>query len=208
MKRLKMLSALAVVLLTASCGLIGGTSMSDGQVVEKVKELVAENIDTAQYKVVEVTWDEDGLRGMESDKLSNSLHRVRVLLLDKDGRLHEKIFADVDLKPEETKPLDERLVPVNFDPANVMPIDLASVDTAAYSKCIVEAIKMIPAEYEFESVGKYIISGIRDRKLEKTFTLNVTEKGNSTEFKGKRVITNYYMVDFKVEDGKPVMVED
>lgn len=207
MKKLKMLAAAAVVLIAASCGLIGGTAMDNGKAVEKVKSLVGENIDTAQYKIVEISWSEDGLRGMESDKLSNSLHRVDVVLMDKDGRLYKKAFADVDLKAGETEPIDEKDLPRGFNPSEVKTVDLASIDTAAYSRIIIEAVRSIPAEYEFESLGKYTISGIGSKQLDEKFTLNVTEKGKSTEFKGKRVVTNYYMVDFRVENGKAVMEE-
>lgn len=199
-----LLAAAAAVLITASCGFmgIGNPDMDNGEAVEKVKQLVRDNVDKDKWTVVRLSWSE-GIA--QSDKLSNTLHRVDVVLMDKEGKLWEKVFGDADLKPEEEKPMNERLIPSDFDPAKVLPVDVEAIDTAVYNRHMAEAKATIPEEYSFRSVGTYTVDGMMPGCTRERFDMNVTEKGNSTELKGRRITTTYYTAEFVIEDGKAVM---
>ena len=82
------------------------------------------------------------------------------------------------------------------------------MDTANYTKLINAAMASIDEKYDFESVGKYTVSTLHgDAEPIVDFEVNVTEHGKRTHTVGNMVITDYYGVRFKVEDGELVMVD-
>ncbi|WP_300729239.1 hypothetical protein [uncultured Bacteroides sp.] len=97
---------LCLVVFMSSCSFFSKPKMSNGEVVQKVKELASE-IDTTQWKILEVCWSEhDWDNGDDDQILSNKVNRIDFILMDKEGKLYRQKYDDVDLKKEDLVSLD------------------------------------------------------------------------------------------------------
>lgn len=218
-KLFKKMAVVVTACTIVSCG-IGDRfvklAMDSPEAVNKVKELVAANVDPNEWKIVELEWDE----GRSDDqKLGNNLNQGNVFMkmVKKNGQVFTQGFVgQLGFNLTGIEPDFWYEAKLNYE--KITPIDVEKLDAEAIICQVEEAKKMIPEEYEFKSLAKYQIkAGIpsdREGKGEYTdkstacFTLNVVEKGNETVSNGGKTTVVYYEVDFEVAtDGTLTMKE-
>lgn len=221
MKRtiINFLAATVLTLAAASCNGTGGfgqLAMDSPEAVTKVKELVTENVSPNEWKLVEVGWTEGN---SDNEKLSNNLNQgyVSVKMVKSNGQVFTQSFiGQLGWKPSDITP--DHWYDEGLDYAKTTPIDASKLDPSAIVKYIDAAKKMVPAEYEFKSLGSFEITagipagssgkGEYTDKQTINFTLNVTEKGNETVSNAGTTSTIYYELHFEVDaDGQLTMKE-
>lgn len=205
--------AIAALVLT-SCGSgFGKLAMDSEEAVNKVKEVVSGNIDTNEWKIVEIDWDEGT---GDAATLENNMNNggIFVKMVKDDNKVFVQNFmgqlgwkaTDID-----TDHWYEQL-----DYEKITPIDVANLDVAGIMKHIADAKAMIPEEYEFRSISRYEIkAGVPDNRQGEgeytsatttDFTINVVEKGNETVSSAGTTSIIYYEIKFNVDaDGNLTM---
>lgn len=199
--------ALVASVLT-SCGGTGGfgkLEMDSADAVTKVKELVSDNFDSNEWKLVEMNWNEgSGDRATLENNLN--LGYVSVKVVNAKGQVFVQSFiGQTGFTPSNISP-DHWYSYLDYE--KIKPIDMTKFDPAAIVKILDEAKAMIPEEYEFKSLADYEIkAGVPDNRegegeytAEQTasFTINVVEKGNETVSNAGTTSIIYYEIDYKV----------
>lgn len=172
-----------------------GTQMDTEEGVQKVVDILSKNIDTKEWKIVEVRWSDD--------ELSNNVEFVVVDMVNKDGRPYTQAFVGaIGFAPGDLS--EARTTFYKADPKDILAIDLSKIDAKRIVANIEAAKKMIPQEYQFKSLADYRLSNTeKDPDKEETFTINVTEKGKETVRSAGKESLVYYEIEFQVnKDGK------
>lgn len=210
MKTTKLLNLFAVAItacVMTACGAagIGKLAMDSEEAVTKVKDIVSSNIDTGEWKIVEIEWNEGvGDAATLENNLNNGGIYVK-MVKSNNGVFVQNFIGELGWKPTAID-TDHWYDKLYYD--KVTPIDAANLDVAAIMKHINDAKAMIPAEYEFRSLAKYQIkagvpsgtSGEGEYTAGTTaeFTINVVEKGNETVSSAGTTSIIYYEIDFEV----------
>lgn len=223
MKKLLFELAIVISLVTTitSCTSILGKNiqMDSPEAIQAIKDAIKNNIDLTTFKITEISWSGKGSR----EKLDNKLGYLNVDLVDKNNKAYlqqftlnkEGKFAGEDMKEK------SREIYYEF----VKGIDVDKLDAAIISKQLDEAKPLIGEEYEIKALESYSISektldmstkSINEKNpffkghnpdeygsMSTRFTLDLLKKGEDKEINGRNITTNYYEVDFKVdENGK------
>lgn len=218
--------AIAVSLTAVSCSLGGKDyAMTSDESITKVKELVKANVDTETNKVYRIEWTEDeGNR-----KLENVLTQIEVDYLGNDDYEYELTINYRDGEFVAEKPEKGSAVYDSYKYSTAIDIDgLKAEDIRGNVEKAGElvAAQEDGAQYEFQSVGKYVlyISPVPKkhedkwekwsdeykndyRQLQHNFDLNFVKKGEQSEVKGHRVWTNYYSISFETSKNGEIVIE-
>lgn len=205
--------AIAALVLT-SCGSgFGKLAMDSEEAVNKVKDVVSGNIDTNEWKIVEIDWNEGtGDAATLENNMNNGGIYVK-MVKDNNQVFVQNFLGQLGWKPTD---IDTDHWYEALDYEKITPIDVANLDVAGIMKHIADAKAMIPEEYEFRSISRYEIkAGIpqnREGEGEYTsatttdFTINVVEKGNETVSSAGTTSIIYYEIKFNVDaDGNLTM---
>ena len=189
------LSFLFVVGLSlVSCEKLGLTApkMDTAEAVQRVVTSFTENVDTTKYRPIQIRW-------YEIDKLSNDLAYMNIESVSKEDNLvytqSSKIAGDNQAAGEiELSKYKNR---TSYDFEKLTWISLSDIDVDLIIKQIENAKAQIPEEYAFRSVSEYTIeANPRTKELKSKFELRLVKKGESTEVRGRQIITNFYEVEF------------
>lgn len=205
----------SVAALCSACGSISnsGPKVSSIEATTLVAETVRKNIDTDQWKIYRILWQ-------EGDELSNELQRVTLYLVNNAGDCFTQTFTLAGPAKGNVSDLSEATGQkrVDFEKVNGIPVE--RIDPAAIQKQYEEALAMIPENYTFKSITNYDIaevlsSGVAlfDRgknvgAIETSFDVNVTENGKEMiESAGKKSL-QYYQITFNVRPDGSVEMDD
>lgn len=206
--------AVATSLCLSACGLgetIVPKKLDSAETWQEVITGLKENF--ADKKIVRVTVQEAG-------QLSNALGILSIDFVTAEGTAEQKSVARANGAWEESTTFVHELYRNGYKYEGVQGVSTEQIKPEQIIAYIQEAIKLIPEEYEFESVGSYSIQELFDEdsknKLVRStgkyghfFELHVTEKGKSKEIKGRTIETTYYGVKFELdESGKVILSED
>lgn len=194
MKSVQLLLILALGVATISCEKLGLTApkMDTEEAMQRIVDSY-KNIDTIQYKPIQIQW-------YEYDKLTNDLVYLNVDAVGKeDNKVYTqsmKIGGD-NQSAGEMKP-SSFYSRSNFDFNDMTYIKSSDINSELILKHIENAKAQIPEEYVFKSVGNYYINADQQTKeLKYKFDFRLTMKGESTQVQGRQIVTNYYELSFK-----------
>lgn len=209
MKKITLLCmALFAVFAVVSCdkfksateAISGVIKMDTKECIEKVSEIVQENVNTNDWKIVKISISEDC---STDGKLENKFSSISVDLVDKNGEAYTQSYI---YNPSVISDLSTASTTFyKADPKDIEPIDVKkALDPERVLKVINDAKSMIPQEYEFLALESYEITNT-NKDCTEEFTFAVVDKD-----KNKRYVSNagkkslvYYELNFKVNnDGK------
>lgn len=205
--------ALGAIFLTACGETSSYPALDTKEGIQQALDSISTELPKSEVKtIIEVAFG-------ESEALENKLGTYSIIGMDANGSK----MIDIDHRyvptseewsasSSEDTDIDERDLAYKGIPTSELNAD----KILAY---INQAKSMIPAEYEFQSIGKYSIkeevevAGVKEYKAtgryQHKFELNVIEKGKSTQIKGRRIETTYYGVVFATnKDGVVEMLEE
>ena len=204
MKTMKMKLRISLILLATAIGMVSCESlglsapkMDTEAAFKRVIESYEKYIDTTMYHPIEINW-------YEIDKLSNDLSYMRVSMISKDdNKVYSqvmKIAGDNQMAEEVKLSSYHNRSKLTFDGSNwIRPSD---INAELFLQQFEDAKTQIPAdEYRIKSVSDCKM-GIHNKtgEVKNSFEFRLTKVGESTQRRGKQVITNYYEVNF---DGQP-----
>ena len=193
------------------CGSGETYPMASAEGLAKIRELVAEHVDTTKYKIYTVEWREDN----RDRQLENILTHIDVYYLDADNNDYYLSFQLTDGKFTTDGP-EQDLAAIDFDYLQkigekadalvmsdeegkkltlksagmfrfrVWPVSLSNVDRWNRSE-----------EYREES-----------QQLQVQFELNYVDENESPEYQGRFTVTNYYTVAFTADAAGEVAIDD
>lgn len=223
---LKILCAVAAASLTlAACSLGETLPMASAEGLTKIKELVAEHVDTSKYKIYTVEWREDN----RDRKLENILTHIDVYYLDADNNNYHLAFQLTDGKfttdgPEQ----DDRKI---NSYACTTPLNLNAIDFDYLQKIGEKADSLVMSDEEgkhltLKSAGMFrfrvwpvSLSNVdrwnrseeyreESQQLEVQFELNYVDENESPEYQGRFTVTNYYTVAFTANAAGEVSIDN
>ena len=185
---------LVVGLSLVSCEKLGLTApkMDTAEAVQRVVDSFTENVDASKYRPIQIKW-------YELDKLSNELMFLNIeSVSSEDNQVYtqsSKIAGDNQTVGEiELSKYKNR---TTYDFEKLTWISASDINIDLIIKQIEDAKAQIPEEYAFKSVSEYTIeANQRTKELKSEFELRLTKKGESSEVRGRQIITNYYEVKF------------
>lgn len=217
-------AAVAAFMLTA-CGSGETFPMASEEGLSKIRELVAEHVDTSKYKIYEVEWREDN----RDRQLENILTHIDVYYLDADNNDYYLSFQLTDGKfttdgPEQ----DDRQI---NSYACSTPLDLAAIDFDYIQKIGEKADALVMSDEEgkkltLKSAGMFrfrvwpvSLSNVdrwnrseeyreESQQLQVQFELNYVDENESPEYQGRFTVTNYYTVAFTADAAGEVAIDD
>ncbi len=214
-------------MMLTSCSLVGEKyDMDSAEGIAKVKELIKSCVDTEKNKIYDIEWTED----VRERKLENILSCVSVGYIDSNN---DRYWININLingkfVPDK-EPRKSGGLPYSYQLTT--PLEVDAIDAAEIQKMTAEARELFSNEedgneYEYRSIEKFNISteAVPLRHAEKwksieevpeeykqpqySFELNYTKKGESSEYTGRHIVTNYYGVKFEVNDEGKVVFDD
>ena len=217
-------AAVAAFMLTA-CGSGETFPMASDEGLSKIKELVAEHVDTSKYKIYMVEWREDN----RDRKLENILSQIDVYYIDADNNNYHLAFQLSGGKfttdgPEQS---DRR----TNSYACSTPLDLAAIDFDYLQKIGEKADALVISDEEgkkltLKSAGMFrfrvwpvSLSNVdrwnrseefraESQQLQVQFELNYVDESESPEYQGRFTVTNYYTVAFTADAAGEVAIDD
>lgn len=223
---LKILCAVAAASLTLAACSSGETfPMASTEGLAKIKELVAEHVDTSKYKIYTVEWREDN----RDRKLENILTHIDVYYLDADNNNYHLAFQLTDGKfttdgPEQ----DDRKI---NSYACSTPLNLDAIDFDYLQKIGEKADFLVMSDEEgkhltLKSAGMFrfrmwpvSLSNVdrwnrseeyraESEQMQVQFELNYVDENESPEYQGRFTVTNYYTVAFTADAAGEVAIDD
>ncbi|WP_308503061.1 hypothetical protein [uncultured Alistipes sp.] len=223
---LKILCAAAAASLTlAACSSGETLPMASAEGLTKIKELVAEHVDTSKYKIYTVEWREDN----RDRKLENILTHIDVYYLDADNNNYHLAFQLTDGKfttdgPEQ----DDRKI---NSYACTTPLNLNAIDFDYLQKIGEKADSLVMSDEEgkhltLKSAGMFrfrmwpvSLSNVdrwnrseeyraESEQMQVQFELNYVNESESPEYQGRFTVTNYYTVAFTADASGEVAIDD
>lgn len=216
------LFAISIITVAISSCSFGGHSigMLSDEGIDKIKEVIKENLNLEEYKIYRLTWKEDdGKR-----KLDNVLSTINVLYLDKEDNRYDQKFVLKDGKyiPEEAIKRDANDY---YSFKLTTPIDIEGLNGEEIRKFVTEGAELVMNEdnqYEIKSVEEVELSinppaksyekkwdgwsekeKAKYKEVEQTFQLNFIKKDEHDKVVGKHLVSNYYTIPFIVnQEGK------
>lgn len=223
---LKIFCAAAVASLTlAACSSGETLPMASTEGLAKIKELVAEHVDTSKYKIYTVEWREDN----RDRKLENILTHIDVYYLDADNNNYHLAFQLTDGKfttdgPEQ----DDRKI---NSYACTTPLNLDAIDFDYLQKIGEKADFLVMSDEEgkhltLKSAGMFrfrmwpvSLSNVdrwnrseeyraESEQMQVQFELNYVDESESPEYQGRFTVTNYYSVAFTANAAGEVSIDN
>ncbi len=189
----------AGVLTACSCG-PNQRAMDCENVAQIVASVYAEQIDTTQYHVYNISWNDS--------QLNNTLAMIEYRMLGPDNK-PMRLLKYFDYSPaRKIEPIaggDVSIRKVKFD--RMEWIRPGEIKPATIVACYQAAKQMIPEGYEFISVADHTIVRKGDG-LSHVFTIATDGKGVSTSRMGKSVrVTEYPAFRFRADDAGNVTIQ-
>lgn len=213
-KPILLLFAATVAALCTACGqLSGGPKMDSVEATTLVAQTVQKNIDTDQWKIYRILWQ-------EGEEMGNELQLVTVWLVNDSGDCFSQRFTLAGPGKGAVTDLSKATGQNRVDFEKVNGIAPERVDPASIQKQYEQAKATIPDNYTFKSISSYDIaetlsSGVElfDRgknvgQIKARFDVNVTENGKEViESAGKKSI-QYYQITYNVQPDGSVEMDD
>ena len=214
----------AALSLTA-CGSGETFPMASEEGLSKIRELVAEHVDTSKYKIYEVEWREDN----RDRQLENILTSIDVYYIDADNNNYHLAFQLSGGKFTTDGPeLSDRRT---NSYACSTPLDLAAIDFDYIQGIGNKADALVMADEEgknltLKSAGMFrfrvwpvSLSNVdrwnrseefraESQQLQVQFELNYVDESESPEYQGRFTVTNYYTVAFTADAAGEVAIDD
>lgn len=218
----------AIVVATLSltgCGSGETYPMASAEGLAKVRELVAEHVDTTKYKIYMVEWREDN----RDRQLENILTHIDVYYIDADNNNYHLAFQLTDGKfttdgPEQ----DDRQI---NSYACSTPLSLDAIDFDYLQKIGDRADALVMSDEEgkhltLKSAGMFrfrmwpvSLSNVdrwnrseeyreESQQLQVQFELNYVDENESPEYQGRFTVTNYYTVAFTANAAGEVSIDN
>ena len=223
---MKIAVAIVVASLTlTACGSGETFPMASAEGLAKIRELVAEHVDTSKYKIYTVEWREDN----GDRQLENILTHIDVYYLDADNNDYYLSFQLTDGKfttdgPEQ----DDRQI---NSYACSTPLSLDAIDFDYLQQIGDRADALVMSDEKgkhltLKSAGIFrfqiwpvSLSNVdrwnrseeyreESRQLEVQFELNYVDESESPEYQGRFTVTNYYTVAFTADAAGEVAIDD
>ena len=211
---MKIAVAIVVASLTlTACGSGETFPMASAEGLAKVRELVAEHVDTTKYKIYMVEWREDN----RDRQLENILTHIDVYYLDADNNDYYLSFQLTNGKFTTDGPeKDDR---PNYSYACSTPLNLDDIDFDYLQKIGENADSLVMSDEEgkhltLKSAGIFrfqvwpvSLSNVdrwnrceeyraESKQMQVQFELNYVDESESPEYQGRFTVTNYYTVAF------------
>lgn len=223
---MKIAVAIVIAALTlTACGSGETFPMASDEGLSKIKELVAEHVDTSKYKIYTVEWREDN----GDRQLENILTHIDVYYLDADNNNYHLAFQLTDGKfttdgPEQ----DDRKI---NSYACTTPLNLNAIDFDYLQKIGEKADSLVMSDEEgkhltLKSAGMFrfrmwpvSLSNVdrwnrseeyraESEQMQVQFELNYVNESESPEYQGRFTVTNYYTVAFTADASGEVAIDD
>lgn len=223
---MKIAVAIAVAALTlTACGSGETFPMASDEGLSKIRELVAEHVDTSKYKIYTVEWREDN----RDRQLENILTHIDIYYLDADNNDYHLAFQLTDGKfttdgPEQ----DDR---PNYSYACSTPLSLDAINFDYLQRIGDRADALVMADEEgkkltLKSAGMFrfrvwpvSLSNVdrwnrseeyraESEQMQVQFELNYVDESESPEYQGRFTVTNYYTVAFTADAAGEVAIDD
>lgn len=215
---------IAALTLTA-CGSGETFPMASDEGLSKIKELVAEHVDTSKYKIYMVEWREDN----GDRQLENILTYIDVYYIDADNNNYHLAFQLTNGKFTTDGPeKDDR---PNYSYACTTPLSLNAIDFDYLQKIGEKADSLVMSDEEgkhltLKSAGIFrfqvwpvSLSNVdrwnrseeyraESQQMQVQFELNYVDESESPEYQGRFTVTNYYTVAFTADAAGEVAIDD
>ena len=223
---MKIAAAIAITVLTlTACGSGETYPMVSGEGLARIRELVAEHVDTSKYKIYMVEWREDN----RDRKLENILSQIDVYYIDADNNNYHLAFQLTGGKFTTDGPeLSDRRT---NSYACSTPLGLAAIDFDYIQGIGNKADALVMADEEgknltLKSAGMFrfrvwpvSLSNVdrwnrseeyraESQQLQVQFELNYVDESESPEYQGRFTVTNYYTVAFTADAAGEVAIDD
>lgn len=223
---MKIAVAIVVASLTlTACGSGETYPMASAEGLAKVRELVAEHVDTTKYKIYMVEWREDN----RDRQLENILTHIDVYYLDADNNDYYLSFQLTNGKFTTDGPeKDDR---PNYSYACSTPLNLDDIDFDYLQKIGENADSLVMSDEEgkhltLKSAGIFrfqvwpvSLSNVdrwnrseeyraESKQMQVQFELNYVDESESPEYQGRFTVTNYYTVAFTADAAGEVVIDD
>ena len=217
-------AAVAAFMLTA-CGSGETFPMASEEGLSKIRELVAEHVDTSKYKIYEVEWREDN----GDRQLENILTYIDVYYIDADNNNYHLAFQLTDGKFTTDGP--EQNDRQNNSYACSTPLSLDAINFDYLQKIGEKADALVMSDEEgkklmLKSAGMFRfrvwpvpLSSVdrwnrseeyraESEQMQVQFELNYVDESESPEYQGRFTVTNYYTVAFTADAAGEVAIDD
>ena len=215
----------AAMLALTSCGSGETYPMASAEGLAKIRELVAANVDTSQYKIYTVEWREDN----GDRQLENILTYIDVYYLDADNNDYYLSFQLTNGKFTTDGPeKDDRQI---NSYACTTPLDLAAIDFDYLQKIGEKADALVMSDEKgkhltLKSAGIFrfqvwpvSLSNVErwnrseeyreeSKQMQVHFELNYVDESESPEYQGRFTVTNYYTVAFTANAAGEVEIDN
>ena len=217
-------AAAAAFMLTA-CGSGETFPMASAEGLAKIRELVAEHVDTSKYKIYEVEWREDN----RDRQLENILTYIDVYYIDADNNNYHLAFQLTNGKFTTDGPEQNDRRTNSY--ACSTPLNLDAIDFDYIQKIGEAADALVMSDEEgknltLKSAGMFrfrvwpvSLSDVdrwnrseefraESEELMVQFELNYVDESESPEYQGRFTVTNYYTVAFTADAAGEVAIDD
>lgn len=223
---MKIAVAIVIAALTlTACGSGETFPMASDEGLSKIKELVAEHVDTSKYKIYMVEWREDN----GDRQLENILTYIDVYYIDADNNNYHLAFQLTNGKFTTDGPeKDDR---PNYSYACTTPLSLNAIDFDYLQKIGEKADSLVMSDEEgkhltLKSAGIFrfqvwpvSLSNVdrwnrseeyraESQQMQVQFELNYVDENESPEYQGRFTVTNYYTVAFTADAAGEVAIDD
>ena len=223
---MKIAVAIVIAALTlTACGSGETFPMASDEGLSKIRELVAEHVDTLKYKIYTVEWREDN----RDRQLENILTHIDVYYIDADNNNYHLSFQLTDGKFTTDGPeKDDR---PNYSYACTTPLSLNAIDFDYLQKIGEKADSLVMSDEEgkhltLKSAGIFrfqvwpvSLSNVdrwnrseeyraESKQMQVQFELNYVDESESPEYQGRFTVTNYYTVAFTADAAGEVAIDD
>ena len=223
---MKIAVAIVIAALTlTACGSGETFPMASDEGLSKIKELVAEHVDTSKYKIYMVEWREDN----GDRQLENILTYIDVYYIDADNNNYHLAFQLTNGKfttdgPEQ----DDRQI---NSYACSTPLSLDAIDFDYLQKIGEKADSLVMSDEEgkhltLKSAGIFrfqvwpvSLSNVdrwnrseeyraESEQMQVQFELNYVDESETPEYQGRFTVTNYYTVAFTANADGEVSIDN
>lgn len=222
--KISVAAAVAVFMLTA-CGSSETFPMASAEGLVKIRELVAEHVDTSKYKIYMVEWREDN----RDRKLENILTHIDVYYLDADNNDYYLSFQLTNGKFTTDGP-EKNDRQINSYACST-PLSLDAIDFDYLQKIGEKADALVMSDEKgkhltLKSAGIFrfqvwpvSLSNVdrwnrseeyraESQQMQVQFELNYVDESESPEYQGRFTVTNYYTVAFTADAAGEVAIDD
>lgn len=195
--------AAGFLLLTSSCGSgLTGTpadkDLSSPEGVKAIKEKVLKNYG-ADKKVYALSLH-------ATDHMTNEFGMAIAQFIENEKDMSQSLVTQPDekLKEAEAARVQNEFLMKNKQGS----VALNALDFGIIPAKVKEAEALIPKEYEGFTLHDWSFEVSNDNKISADFTLEGGKKGESSERKGRMIVTNYYEFNFTMDETGKVSIRE